>query len=503
MTDQEKIIQLLRGIYYRSPDELSPTGENAAIADDLRVLLCASPQLFEDALLHELPEEVLKSNSVPDIVCWVISLDRLLGELAVSCLPVVFGIVQGLIDAECTRRALKLRTWHLPYEDDSELRLTAELTPQVYHIATLWHTLAVIAFLPHNYKIERVEQLRSLEREVENRPDSWTQSLPWVLTVGPSLNDLDITMTLWLRERHPAIADCLKDIVGSSSGRMELRARGIEAVANGIDPVMSQEWLLDAAAKLLDQRRHLFPRPLEAPSATWLGDPDVESMLRGASYRAVQEFADVVAADGAAEEEGLTQNLLARLAKHIEAVHAAIILAGPFSSKPRIEVERRTVPKKEESKIGADIGIVVSVEIPSYARIRFGDLIQVKKSNLLREPGPGADSWVVAIGQLEDLLRCSATAVYWMIAQDGTVHVVPAKMLMALRHGRGKQNAGSFTVRYSDIRHVGIQLGHYLCDVLLGMWVASSNSEILSIADGSNSRTSPLHLLSISIRIAN
>ncbi|MER7506708.1 hypothetical protein AB0L05_42005 [Nonomuraea pusilla] len=503
MTGEERFIQLLSSISHRSPDELGPADEDAAIADYSRALICADPQLFEAALLREMPEDVLTADWVPDIVRWVLSLDRLLGEVAASKLPTVFGIAQGLIDAELMRHALKLKTWYSLYRENFELRLTAELAPQACKIAALWHTLAVIAFLPSGYKVERAERLRALEQEVSDNPDSWVQSLPWILTIGPSLDDLDVGMTLWLRERHPSIADSLGDIAGSSSGRIALRARGIQAIASGTDPVMSREWLLGAASKLLDRRRHLFPRPLEAPSATWLGDPDVESMLRGASQSAIREFADVVAADGAAEEEGLTQNLLAILAKHIEAVNAAIVLAGPIASVPRIEVERRTVPKKEESRIGADLGLVVSVEVPSHASIRFGDLVQIKKSNLLRVPGPGADSWVVAIGQLEDLLRCSATAVYWMIAEDGAVRVVPAKMLLALRRGGSKPNARTFTVRYSDIRHVAIPLGHYLCDVLLGMWVASSNPETLAIADGSNERTKPRHLLGISIRIAD
>ncbi|GAA2211402.1 hypothetical protein GCM10009850_068610 [Nonomuraea monospora] len=159
----------------------------------------------------------------------------------------------------------------------------------------------------------------------------------------------------------------------------------------------------------------MFPRPLKAPSSTWLGDGNVESLIRGAADRAVQELADIVAADGAAEEEYLTPSLLALLSDNIDAVKAALVLAGMDGSSPKIEVERRIVPKSEE-EIGADIGVVVSIQVPAHATITYGDLAQIKKSKLLRKPGPGSDSWAIAISQLEELLRCSATVMYWLIA---------------------------------------------------------------------------------------
>ncbi|MGW0804053.1 hypothetical protein [Nonomuraea sp. NPDC002799] len=503
MADQKEIVRLLSEIGYRSLNRLDPAGEDTAKADALKAFLRASPRQFEIALLHAWSENVLTQQWMPDVVRHVLSLDRLLGQLAADSLPTVFGIAQGLIDAEYTRRDLGLASWKSSSIEDSDLSIKSTLAPQASQIAVLWHTLAMIASLSHGYTVERNERLCALEREVAAHPESWARSIPWILTVGPSLSDLDVALTLWLRERYSRIDDDLRDIEALSFGRISLRARGIQTLVTGREPVISQDWLLNAAAKLLDERRNLFPRPLEAPSSTWLGDANVESLIRGAADRAVQEFADIVAADGAAEEEYLTPSLLALLSDNIDAVKAALVLAGVVGSSPKVEVERRIVPKSEEKEIGADIGVVVSIQVPAHATITYGDLVQIKKSKLLRKPGPGSDSWAIAIGQLEELLRCSATAVYWLIAQSGVVYVVPAKMILALRHGRGKPNAGSFTVRYSDIRHVAIKLGHYFCDVLLGMWVASSNPETLAIADGSNARTSPRHLFRVSVRIGD
>ncbi|MEU8143161.1 hypothetical protein [Nonomuraea sp. NPDC048901] len=508
LMDWHQVKRSLDNICWSSRDPSNLEVDEISVKS-LAAYIHGDPTQFEAFLLQELPEQVLTMEYLPDLVQRAVVINRLWPASDLESHSVVLGIAQGLIRAERTRRELKLSSWGLPHGWNPHDLYISGLTQKGYQIATLWHILGVLAVLPRDYEVERAEWLRRLDESINEHPDGWILSLGWILTVGPFLDHLDVAMTLKLMDLHPEIIDSLQNVANASPSRMTLRAQGIKAIAAGTDPARGQEWLLDAAATLLDRRRHQFPRPLEAPSATWLSDLDVESMLRGASCRALEEFADVVEAEGAAEEEGLTQNLLSLLVTNMKSVDRALHLAAPAGSRPRIEVERRTVPKNEENGLGADLGIVVNITLPSHAEIRFGDLIQVKKTQLLHGSGQvssaRADSWRIDIAQLEDLLHCSATAVYWLIAQVGNVYVVPAKMLLALRNGRSAPKAGTFTARYRDIRHVAIPLGSYLCDVLIGMWTASTNPETLAIADGrnNNSRTHPRNLLSITVQITD
>ncbi|MFD3940042.1 hypothetical protein ACFWSF_35170 [Streptomyces sp. NPDC058611] len=52
-----------------------------------------------------------------------------------------------------------------------------------------------------------------------------------------------------------------------------------------------EERLLDILSASVDDRRSAFPRPLGAPSSTWLADHGLEDLVRGAARRAVAEFA--------------------------------------------------------------------------------------------------------------------------------------------------------------------------------------------------------------------
>jgi hypothetical protein len=72
--------------------------------------------------------------------------------------------------------------------------------------------------------------------------------------------------------------------------------------------------------------------------------------------------------------------------------------------------------------------------------------------------------------------------------------------LDALRNGRSARSTRSFTARYQDIRHGAISLGQYLCDLLVGMWVGSSNPDTLRVVSGSDARTRPRTVLEIRVR---
>jgi hypothetical protein len=505
LLDERSFIQLLEAANVRLDQWPDMVSTDQHTARQLATWIKADAQECEEAILRKIPEDLLLTDIFPDVVRWALIIDRILPTEVCELLPVTLGVAQGLFRAEDTLRRLKLRSW-LWAREHSELDMKTSTEP-ILEIAELWHQLRVITALPYDYEVERLGRLRRLERYVERHPDSWIQSLPWILTVGPTLNGLDVAVTLMLMDRHPEAANALRDLTNNRENRAGDRARGIETIASGGDLRGAQDLLLDAAAKLLDRRRQFFPHPLGAPSATWLSDLTVESMIRGASQHAVEQFADVIKAEGAAEEEGLTQNLLSILHTQLNSVNPTLSIATLNGQSPKLSVARRTVPKSEERTIGADLGILAIVELPGHARVRFGDLIQVKKSKLLlrnsRSPLSSADSWRIDIPQLETLLSLSATSVYWLITRDGNVHAVPAKILLALSRGHGKPGAGSFTCHYRDIRHAAITLGQYLCDMLLGMWTGSTNPTTLAVVDGSNGETHPRNLLTVTVQVAS
>ncbi|MFF1347343.1 hypothetical protein ACFVZJ_15325 [Streptomyces sp. NPDC058322] len=110
-------------------------------------------------------------------------------------------------------------------------------------------------------------------------------------------------------------------------------------------PEPLEERLLDIVSASVDARRSDFPRPLGAPSSTWLADLGLEGLVRGATRRAVAEFASSVGDLGAAEEEHLTATLLACLFSEFTAMPARARLTG--LGGPHLRVGHRTVTKKD------------------------------------------------------------------------------------------------------------------------------------------------------------
>jgi hypothetical protein len=191
---------------------------------------------------------------------------------------------------------------------------------------------------------------------------------------------------------------------------------------------------------------------------------------------------------------------LALLAECFGKVDHSMGLVGASTARPQVSMAQRTVPKKEESTIGADLCVVVHAHLPGSLVIRFGDLVQVKKTNLLTAPRGRADSWKVDVPQLRKLLHQSATAVYWLIRRSGDILIVPAKLVAALNAGQDTPGLGSFTIRYSEVRHVAVPLDQYICDLLLGMWLGTADAYQLDVIDGTSGRTKPRTILDITVR---
>ncbi|MEU1895991.1 hypothetical protein [Streptomyces pristinaespiralis] len=169
--------------------------------------------------------------------------------------------------------------------------------------------------------------------------------------------------------------------------------------------------------------------------------------------------------------------------------------------EPQVEMAGRQVPKKEEATTGADLGIVVDVDAPGHLAVRVGDLVQIKKAHaLIPSRRTNRNAWTIDRDQLHDLLRHSATAVYWLILDDGDVLVVPAKYIAALSNAATRRSP-HLTVDRTSVRHTAVPLAHYLTDLVTGLWLGSNDEAVLAAAEGNSPSVRPRHVLGINVTV--
>lgn len=159
----------------------------------------------------------------------------------------------------------------------------------------------------------------------------------------------------------------------------------------------------------------------------------------------------------------------------------------------------RTNGKREESSTGADLALVVNIDVRGALKIEFAETVQVKKSVRLHDDSH-RDQWTIKNNQLQDLLDRSPTAVYWLLANDGNVLVVPAKLLAAAAAGSGKQDQQTFQVGYAAMRHAAVDLAQFFVDLLVGSWLGSDRPALLDYAKGTGTPERPY--AAITVRVA-
>ncbi|RSS83473.1 hypothetical protein EF919_39195, partial [Streptomyces sp. WAC02707] len=283
-----------------------------------------------------------------------------------ATLPVPCAIAMGLAGAHEQREGIRSR--HKIWTSRVLQRLNGHVDQPM---SWLWRDLALLA--EERDPVAAAGLRLSVEKQA--RPTLWGRSLEWLLLLGSQIEGLDVALTVALADKHPTVRRAVSRSCCSPVLPVRLRAAGVRAATENTRPL--EQRLLDIVSASVDTRRADFPRPLSAPSSTWLADHGLEDLVRGATRRAVAEFARSVPDLGAAEEEHLTATLLANLVGEFTALPAHTRLAGVTG--PHLRVGHRTVTKKEERGNGADIGVVVDVRAPGRLQLRTGDLIQVKK----------------------------------------------------------------------------------------------------------------------------
>lgn len=168
---------------------------------------------------------------------------------------------------------------------------------------------------------------------------------------------------------------------------------------------------------------------------------------------------------------------------------------GP--AMPKIIIDYRQESKQAEKVTRIDVAFLVDIDIPGALRLTSAELVQVKKPR--RDNSVFSDRWRIKIRPLNDLIAASPSAVYLLISTNGALHVVPAKFLLGLVQARTVGE--DLTVGYNQIRGAVIQFSQFLIDLLLGLWVGSTERAV-TIARGTDPFLTPLNLVTIRVGTA-
>ncbi len=464
-------------------------GEEFATARGLEGLVDKHGSLVEQHLLRLTIGRWVTAGrtypSPPDLVEWMARLTSPAQVAEAMPVPaaVAVGVAAGLIEL------------NQDLENGRAGEVVQRLAPHTERaLVDLWRDLTLLSV--ERYPVEAAGLRTRVEKSVSRRPTLWSRSLPWLFALARHMDGLDVFLTLALAEQHRSVRAALKANARSAVPEVRRRAEGIQAISDGSGPI--EQKLIDALGGSIDARRHVFPRPLDAPSSTWLASTGLEDLIRGAVAGAVKDFMGFVSQSGAQDEEALTARLLEKLGQRFAAGSRAEQWTDHDS--PEVALASRQETKNAEKATGADIGIVLEVTVPDRLTTRIGDLVQVKKANALIPSASSGDSWKINRLQLDTLLEVSSTATYWLIPSSGNVYVVPAKYLAAVGAARSSR-APLFTVGHSDVRHAAVSLEHYLTDLTTGMWLGGTSASTLSAAAGENPANRPEFFLNLKVTL--
>ena len=388
----------------------------------------------------------------------------------------------------------------------------------VYHLlpmVELWASLRTLARYQENAWRHETELIGLRARVISlaaASPDLWAQSLTWILARSSTLGDITQAVTLELASSSPEVRTALESACRNEAEEIRLKASGLRVLLLGLEEPDSDlaRTLADAAALYMDGSP-VFPHPLEPISLTWLGSIGVERTIADGVRRAANRFAVEVRYQGGDIEEALTKALLKEIELEFREVQPRLELLGRSSPKPSapvLSVRQRPSSKKfEEPVYGCDVAWLLKADVRGRYSLTWVDLVQVKKSSSLQRRNrkvPRTDSWKIECKQLDDILKWSATAAYWLIASGGEVLVIPAKHLLAIKLGiKGGTSLKTFTVGYHQVRSAAIPLEQHLVDLLIGQWVGTSAKDVVSFVLGENSNIRPRVVIEVTVAIGS
>ncbi|WP_123798659.1 hypothetical protein [Amycolatopsis keratiniphila] len=475
----------------------------------------------EQALLTASHEDLLADRQAPLVVEWLAEKSKYFDERVWHELRIAVGVAAGVLTGRQAVREIigesQLHHWRRyeegHTEDLSRVRL-AQVAPKSH--CDLWANLTMLVELR---RLRHRDQpalhdtaVRSrLEQHLHEHPEAWTEAMPWLLASSKNSHGyLDSLLVATVAMGDSRFRKAVESAANHPHLAIRMPADGVLARAEGTAEVELSEHLLEIVAGVLDgdrRRIQAFPQPLAAPTHTWLSHGPLENLIKNHIDFSLVSFSEIVHLQGSAEEDVLTTRLLGCLEQEFSKIDTHMEITTPHAARiPEISLAQRPVRKSDERAIGADIGLVITIELPQRLRVSFGELIQVKKSKQLHGATGASESWRIDIKQLNDIIEHSPTSAYWLIQKSGSVLCLPAKLLHAITSAKTGAHsvtnaAKSITVRYTEIRHAAIGLSQYLRDLLIGMWVGSRSDLTLSTASGANDRIRPMHILDVAVRI--
>lgn len=329
-------------------------------------------------------------------------------------------------------------------------------------------------------------------------PTLWVRTLPALLS-DPTRWQLIVPPTLLLH-RDADVRRTLRELAETGPSPIASRALSLSRMVEGREAPGASEY--ESVIGLIASARDsytIFPHPLALPSATWVGSRGVEDALRRLVSDACDRFAKRVPKQLGLDEEQHTRDLLRDLEDSLGRLADSPWIAqshtGPAT--PKIIIDYRQESKHAEHGTGVDVAFLVDIDIPGALRLTSAELVQVKKPR--RDNAVFSDRWRIEKQQLNDLIAASPSTVYLLISTNGALHVVPAKFLLGLVQARTARD--DLTVYYNQMRGAVIQFSLFLIDLLLGLWVGSTERAV-TIARGTDPFLTPLNLVTIRVGTA-
>lgn len=398
----------------------------------------------------------------------------------------------------------ELETLYIETEDS----IIQVFTPMV----ELWSALRKVAKYESSYghMTEIVGPRERVSSLAEHSPGLWAESLPWILARSGKFGQLAEIVTLALARTNSQVRVALDHARHADTEQVRDLAHGLWTLLNGVEDPGAQvaRSLADTAARYVDDVP-VFPHPLSPMSATWLGSLGVEQAITNGVRRAATRFANVVRNQGGKVEEALAESLVKEIEVEFRNIELRVKALGSNHGRfqgPLLSVRQRPTSRSSEEPVyGCDLAWLLHATIRGFYLSTWADLVQVKKSKALlpkkNVKARANNAWTIEVKQLKDILKWSGTAVYWLIASEGEVLVVPAKHLLGLARGRNKRPVGaSFMVGYNDVRSASIPLEQYLVDLLIGQWVGTTSEEVVKFVEG-NLNIRPMSVVEVNISV--
>jgi hypothetical protein len=130
--------------------------------------------------------------------------------------------------------------------------------------------------------------------------------------------------------------------------------------------------------------------------------------------------------------------------------------------------------------------------------VESAEFVQVKKPQR-EDAGNFVASWKIDLRQLDDLINLSQTGAYWLFDPEGSIYVVPARLVDSLRRANGVSTQKTLTVTRAGIRSIAIGLDQFLVDLFAGIWIGTSAESALRVARGADKAYQPEHLFVVNI----